>query len=53
VSHSVDDQSPSLDFRLALQEPQPTIDRGKEVCDVAQNRFAGLAYNDGVSILRE
>jgi hypothetical protein len=41
VPHSVDDQLPSLDLRLALQEPRPTIDRGKEVCDVVQDLFGG------------
>jgi hypothetical protein len=42
MPHSVDDQLPSLDLCLALQEPQLTIDRSKEV--IVQSRFGGLAY---------
>jgi hypothetical protein len=34
VPQSVDDELPTLDVCLALQEPQPTIDRRKKVRDV-------------------
>jgi hypothetical protein len=50
VQHSLDDQLPSLDVRLALQEPQLTIDHGGEACHTVHNRFGNLGYNGGVFI---